>query len=184
MLQELINKKLDELKYDKKIFHHGLQIIIYDGIGLISVLIQSIFFHNFLFGIIYILIFSHLRIHAGGYHASTKSQCFLIYNCLFLFFMLTLKSIIFAYLFNFILTGLSSLFIIRYAPVQHIYSPLSQIEKYKNKDKLRISLFFILLFYIILLVLQINIYKPISISIIYTALLMALHMKTKYYRGY
>lgn len=98
--------------------------------------------------------------------------------------MLTQNSIIFTNFSNCILTGISSLFILRYAPVQHIYSPLSQIEKYKNKDILQISLFFSLLFYIILLVLQINIYKPISISIIYTALFMALHMKTKYYRGY
>ncbi|MEG2993676.1 MAG: accessory gene regulator B family protein [Bacilli bacterium] len=153
MLQKLVNQRLDELNYDKKIFHHGLQIIIHDGIGFICVLTQSILFHNFLFGIIYILVFSHLHIHAGGYHAPTKLQCFFVYNSLFFFFMLTQDSIIFTYFANCILTGISSLFILRYAPVQHIYSPLSQIEKYKNKDILQISLFFSLLFYIILLVL-------------------------------
>lgn len=182
-MKKLIEKRLN---YDEDliaIFLHGINIIFYDGLGFLSVLILAFLFNKLLIGILYIIIFSSLRIHAGGFHASTKLGCFALYNLLFISFILTLNSPLLNPIINIPLTMIATLIIFKYAPVEHIYAPLTIIEKYRNKDKIRFSLLFLLILYIISLGIDLEYYKVISITLIYASMLMILHMNSKYYKG-
>lgn len=165
------------------LFQHGIQIILFDTIGFLGVIVQSSYFQNIIIGFTYIAVFSQLRVHSGGYHSKTKLGCLISYNLLYFLFCLLINSFIFNKYLNILLTILCSYYIIRHAPVEHIFAPLNPINKYRNKDIVLYSLCFFLILYIIFIGFNINLYKPISISIIYTSLLMGLLKKSKYYRG-
>lgn len=68
------------------LFWHGIDIIVSDGIGFISALFLSTLFHNTIPCLLYIASFSMLRVYSGGYHSSTRINCFILYNVLFIFY--------------------------------------------------------------------------------------------------
>lgn len=178
-----VENYLLENRLNVDLFWHGIDIIVSDGIGFISALFLSTLFHNTIPCLLYIASFSMLRVYSGGYHSSTRINCFILYNVLFILYSLIENTFIFTnIIFNGILLFISALIILRYAPVQHIYAPLTPVEKYRNIRVVRFTLSFLLILYIIFLWMKSPYYKPISISIMYTSFLMFLHMNTKFYR--
>ena len=86
-------------------------------------------------GIVWLLTFTGMRKYSGGWHASTRFRCFLSYQAVFVLmlmcsgFITDLRIIVCTFL------GSVS-YTIRNAPVQHIFNPLSEQEKLKNRKRL------------------------------------------------
>lgn len=81
---ELLLKNYNNEKYDKDIYVYGIEINISTFLILISIIIISMFLGKLNCAIIFIIIFSPLRLYAGGYHSETYSKCFVISNLIFL----------------------------------------------------------------------------------------------------
>lgn len=69
---------------DKEIYNYGLYVLVLNIVGNGSVLFFSYVFEELLFGLIFLLFFSSLRIVWGGMHAKTPFGCFLSSNIVFL----------------------------------------------------------------------------------------------------
>lgn len=114
---------------------HGIDIIINDSINMLCLLLISLVTGDLFQGVIYLLTFTSLRRHSGGWHASTRLLCYISYQIVFVIMLIcskyTLDIRIIIFLF-FISIG----YIFINAPVQHIYNPLSDQEVSKNRSKL------------------------------------------------
>lgn len=83
MLKAFSYKLAQQIEYSQgdskeNIYAYGLEILISTTIGFVFILILSALFDGFISGIIFILIFSPLRMFSGGYHARTYRGCFMI----------------------------------------------------------------------------------------------------------
>ena len=128
---------------DKELIRHGLNIILLDGSEIMTVLLVSLVFHVFPESLVYVFLFSYLRICCGGYHCMSSQNCFLLYLVMYLLFLLSLKLELHGYMF--VLSN-SALFLLAKAPVQHVLNPLTKEEYLLNRRKavLRIILSFLL----------------------------------------
>ena len=63
-------------KDDAELYVFGVMQGLRTLLGIVSALLLSILFHNFLYGIIVLATFMPIRIFSGGYHAQTPTQCF------------------------------------------------------------------------------------------------------------
>ncbi len=67
---------------------HGIDILISDGRNLFCVFFLSLFLLNTKETVLYMLVLSTLRVHSGGWHASSELRCFITYQGMFLLFSL------------------------------------------------------------------------------------------------
>ena len=65
---------------------HGLDILISDGRNLLCVFLLSLMLKNTAQTLIYLFVLSTLRVHTGGWHASSEVKCFLSYQGMFILF--------------------------------------------------------------------------------------------------
>lgn len=77
-----ISKILNENKIidskDEEVFKYGLEGFITAVLEILSVLIVSAILGNFINTIIFFIAFLPLRLYAGGYHAETRLNCYLV----------------------------------------------------------------------------------------------------------
>ena len=130
------NKQLSD--YQKKLASHGLDILLNDVRNYIIVIILSLFLDNIINAICFIISFSILRVHCGGYHAPTKARCCLTFVCIYLLFLLFITADI-SKTITFIISMIAMIYIIFNAPVEHIRNKLSEKEIKHNK-RLAISI--------------------------------------------
>lgn len=83
MLKVFSNKLAQQLEKSEKdnkekIYAYGLEIIFSTGIGFACILVSSAFLSALISGVVFILIFSPLRMFVGGYHAQTYRGCFAV----------------------------------------------------------------------------------------------------------
>ena len=86
--KNFINKlcsQFDSKAYDQDILKYGLEVIIYNLFTILILIILSILFKNYKFGLYFIPTFCLLRITLGGFHCKT------IFGCTFL--MITIYSL-------------------------------------------------------------------------------------------
>lgn len=65
-------------KEDAPIYRYGLSILLLKVAYCTSFLIFGLFFNVFVETIIFLLMYSWIRVYAGGYHASSVSKCYVI----------------------------------------------------------------------------------------------------------
>lgn len=114
---------------------HGIDIIINDSINMLCLLFISLAAGDIFQGLIYLLAFTSLRRHSGGWHASTRLLCFISYQFVFAI-MLLCSNIDLNMLIILLLYIISIGYIFVNAPVQHIYNPLTDQEVSENRSKL------------------------------------------------
>ncbi len=69
----------------KEIYKYGMTILITTVLGIASILFVSVaFFNSIAEGLCFLIVFSLLRIHAGGYHCKTYRNCFFVSNLVFI----------------------------------------------------------------------------------------------------
>lgn len=62
-------------EFDKDVLNYGLEVLLYNIFTILILILLTIMFKNYLFGIYFIPIFCILRITLGGYHCKTIYSC-------------------------------------------------------------------------------------------------------------
>lgn len=68
----------------KEVYVYGMTLFLTTLLGIISILLLSVFLFDFSDGVLFLVVFALLRIHAGGYHCNTYAACFFVSNIIFL----------------------------------------------------------------------------------------------------
>ena len=83
---DYLYSQLNNDEFEKDILKYGLEVLIYNVFTLSILILLTILFKNYLFGLIFIPVFCCLRITIGGFHCKTVYACTLL--------MITIYSII------------------------------------------------------------------------------------------
>lgn len=86
----LADEKIIENK-DIAICKYGLEMFVLSVIEIMFILILSILTKNFFNTLLFLTFFISLRIYAGGYHAETKTRCFLVFLATHALFTITIN---------------------------------------------------------------------------------------------
>lgn len=184
MIKDILSHKteIDEKKI--ALAKHGLDILISDGRNLLSVFLLSLVLKNTTQALLYLLVLSTLRVHTGGWHASSEVKCFLTYQGMFILFSF-LNSFMMPDFINTVLMIASILYIVCCAPIEHKYNPLSHDEIIKNRYCCFVYCFLYLVAFILMRSFLSSHYsQAISIAFVYNVILMELLKRSKNYRYY
>ena len=126
----------------KEIYAYGATLIVTTSMGFISILLVSILFFSVFDGILFLTVFSSIRVCAGGYHCKTYFACFLVSNAIFLTVMIIAWALSFLptmviLVLNSLLILFSWLYIVLQAPVLPTNHSLSEKKIQKNRAKAR-----------------------------------------------
>ena len=132
--------KLINTKEQKEVYMYGMTLLITNMLGIMSILLISALFFSISEGIVFLLVFSILRIHSGGYHCKTYLNCFIVSNLIFIIVLLTSRAITMLHIFsiavlNCALLVSSLILVLLYAPVIPDNHRLSNKRLMKNRKK-------------------------------------------------
>lgn len=83
-LKNTIESILDESMYTKEAYVYGLQVILFNCLSVISILlIGQLCFHNVIDAILFLVFFIPLRVFVGGYHCKTPVGCLVTFGCIY-----------------------------------------------------------------------------------------------------
>ena len=173
-----VERRIPLTDYEKRLFLHGMDIILCDGSSFLSCILLSFLFHRVTETAVYLILFSALRINSGGWHAATRCHCFMSFSGLYLLYLVLLNVriplVVSAFIF------LSSRIIILYnCPVEHCLQPLSQ----KEIDQSRMNITLLLLLLLILFIFKADTLAFVIATVCgYDALLMMILKKSKNWR--
>ena len=117
---------------------YGLDIIISSAFEIISILVISVFLHNFLETVVFFGCFIPLRIYAGGYHAKTRLRCLFVSIIVYMIFTtiiyITPAKVYFKLCL--LLSFISLVVVFVLAPIIHSNKNVNKIEKryYRKKS--------------------------------------------------
>lgn len=125
---------------DKENYVFCFEVMFFDLLSLITVLVMAVIFGRFIITVIYLLTFSLLRFNAGGFHAKTHLRCYLTLCLTSLLFILLILVIPEGYYTGICVSStlFSAAIIIKFAPIQHVNRPLSGDEERRSRIKSRI----------------------------------------------
>lgn len=108
-------------KEEVAIYHYGVDALFTSLLELMSILLLASIVGNLVETILFFLAFIPLRIYAGGYHASTRSRCYLLSLAVYGLFSLALTFVPVACYLPLILGAsvLTAVTVLRYAPIVH-----------------------------------------------------------------
>jgi len=186
MKEKIKNMLLEKSHLDDieiQLAEHGIDIIVSDGRNMLCVLVLSLLLNNFKYALLYLLILSSLRIHTGGWHASSEIKCFFTYQTMFLLFSF-INSFNIPRAVCLLIMILSLIYIICLAPVEHKLNPLSSDEIKRNRV---CCLVYCFVFAAVFLLIQGNhssYSQSIALSFLFNVVLMELLRNSKDYRYY
>lgn len=137
---------------DRDIYIYGLEVILLNGLLMISFLIMSIWFDMlFHFGA-FIIFFVPLRVFVGGYHAKHSETCFIMSNVMYLVSLAIVKNSesLHRNTALIILTILALIIMFVWSPVKNKNRPLADYQYKRNK---KITFVMIVIDFALLLVL-------------------------------
>lgn len=80
----MLEKNIRNYGYDYEVVMYGIKIIVFNVITVFICISIALLLNKFLFGLLFITIFSFLRIKYGGYHCKNPITCIL--TMIFVFF--------------------------------------------------------------------------------------------------
>ena len=175
------NRQLSD--YQKKLAAHGLDVIVNDVRNYLIILLLSMFLDSIINAVHFIISFSVLRIHCGGYHAPTKAKCCLTFTCIYLLFLL-FKSADLEKTLLFFISMIAMYYVITNAPVEHIRNKLSEKEIKHNKTAATIISMVLFLAGSIIMMTGSDYYKILYYSLISNSVLMMMLKRSKNWRYY
>lgn len=148
----LINKKSIEEK-ERPIYLYGAMLLLSTLAGLLSIIVISLIFFDFVTVLFFLIFFIPLRVHAGGYHCKKYSSCFIVSNILFIAVVLLAKISYNSYFFSVygavLVSGVTLIMVIWLAPVTNANNRLSLKKKKDNRKK---SIFYATIYFSIILI--------------------------------
>ena len=135
------------IQNDIEIYQFGFVLCISTMMSFGQVILVGIICDILPYTLCYLILFTVLRVHVGGYHCTTYLKCQCTYLMIFLIYML-LRYIDINVWVAFMMYIIASFTIWIYAPVQHPLKPLTRIEKksFSKKSKLLVVVFGIALY--------------------------------------
>lgn len=139
-VENLVNKIIQEMKVndvltcDEEIVRTGLYIMITKLVFTIIMLIIGILTDSFIESIIFMLSFTLIRQYGGGYHAETKSKCFVLSVLSFLVGLVIIKlsaRIPIISMILWVISGISAVYIF-------CKSPVDTKNKRLDEDEIRV----------------------------------------------
>lgn len=115
---------------DREIYRFGIETALLKSLHLFTMLIIGFAFRMPLEAILFVIAYSSIRIYAGGFHAKTKVQCYIL-SCLMITGALLFDSYLpqkFMNQLSWALTIVSICLILWLSPVANINKPLDQAE--------------------------------------------------------
>ena len=182
-IKNLLLKSISHNDKRRMLAEHGIDILISDSRNLLCVLLLSFFIRNTEQAVLYMFILSTLRVHSGGWHATSEIKCFITYQGMFMFFSI-LNTFVIPKHVSIIIMILSVFYIIRFSPVEHMFNPLSAEEIEKNRMycyKYCVAYFAL---FLILIKYSYMHAQTIAITFLFNVMLMELLRKSENYRYY
>lgn len=142
-LSSLLIKRVNHVKFSQDVYTYGIEILISTMSGILAILISAFVFSSLIEGVIFLVLFSSLRIFTGGYHANTYRRCFVV--TVGSFWAVLLATMLFTH------SGLvkclyitlicSAVYIIARSPIVNERQPLSNLKIIRNSKMAAIILF-------------------------------------------
>lgn len=134
-------------KYPIDIYIYGIELVISSVVGTSLIILTGILTHTFIECLIYMVVFSFIRIYTGGYHCMTYLKCNIVTIISYILVFLSLRFFGSIFANPFIMFGgfaLTILLAIFFAPVKHENKELtiSEKKKYKTLSVVMITLFY------------------------------------------
>lgn len=128
-------------KEERDIYLYGSEVLLSELLCTIITLAIGFILGCFLKTVIYLIIYTSIRVYAGGYHAMSHKMCITVFNVLYIFLLFTAE-LLFRFNKSDILclcTIFAILIIFQLSPVQDLRKPLDEyeIERYKRKAQRR-----------------------------------------------
>ena len=131
-------------KEDLEIYIYGSELLISEIVSTMIVIVIGIVAGRMFNTLLYLLVFTVIRVYAGGYHASTHRNCIALFTLLFVGVLLMTEWIFDQNIDMLLVIGtiVSVGVIFLLAPVEDHHKPLERIEvgKYKRKARVRASI--------------------------------------------
>lgn len=126
-------------KEDVDTCRYGVEIFISSALEIVSILIIAIFAKNFFESFLFFLMFTPLRVFAGGYHANTKVRCYFVSLGVYGIFGLIIKMLPqkIYWLINFASAVFSMIIVLIFSPIIHKNKSVCKIER-ENYRKISI----------------------------------------------
>lgn len=128
------------------VYQYGMQVLIGNIAGMLTVLIVGILISRLVESIIFITIYATLRIYTGGYHARTPLVCNIVFFGTYLVTVM-LEALKVNNSVVWIMYLLSCLIILRFSPIENVNKELDDKDKeiYRNKSLIISTLLLMLL---------------------------------------
>ena len=84
-------------KYDWEILKYGFQVLLFNAISILVIVLIAFINNNITYGICFMLSFGTIRIAMGGYHCKTLTRCLSSMSLLFLIIMVLSELSLFVY---------------------------------------------------------------------------------------
>lgn len=130
--QNMITEELRE------ICSYGIYLLLSSFISFICIMVISYGFHHLVYSVIYITLFSLLRIKIGGFHCSNSISCKLCYCCIYILFEIMFSLNLLRYISIF--SMIAYVYIYHTAPSDNKYKKLTLQQYAYLKNQLRILL--------------------------------------------
>lgn len=182
-IKGLLLKSVSHGDKRRALIEHGIDILISDGRNLLCVLFLSFFIHNTKQAVLYMLVLSTLRVHTGGWHATSEFKCFVTYQIMFLIFSL-LNTFTIPKLINIAIMAFSIFYIICFSPIEHKFNPLSIEEIKRNRMYCLIYCIGYLALFLFMIKYSYAFAQTIAITFLFNVMLMELLRKSENYRYY
>ena len=160
-ISQIITRKFVKLgivsEDDYEIYKYGLELLIALLSTTTAIVLISIFINKFVETILYLVGFFSVRVICGGYHAKHHYTCFVATISSYLLFLLLnicFSSTPFLSLVAGVMTIVSSISIIVFAPVEHPDNPMTDFRKSRNRSLSLLLTFVICIIYFMSLFLE------------------------------
>ncbi|MCP1103350.1 accessory gene regulator B [Aequitasia blattaphilus] len=136
------NNVVKEMEYD--IYFYGMKLFLGEMINISLILLIGMLCGRRIETIVFLLAFIPIRVFAGGYHASCRRNCTLVFTgsymclcCVWNYIILS-NSVLESYLY--VLMIIADIVILRLAPVEHKKRPFepNQVPVYRRKIRIRL----------------------------------------------
>lgn len=170
--EKLIKKIFEDREINIEIYTYGLELFISSVFCTLILLITGIITNSFIESILFIILFSALRIFTGGYHSNSYVMCTIITISLYITSVLSYQYLFIIISNKFIVISVftATIFLVGlYAPVVNANKSLDQSKLLNYKIKAIVAYFLEISFYLVLYHLfqikQISIIVPTLFSI-------------------
>lgn len=119
----------------RNVYIYGCELAMSTLLGVISMALLSFLLFRSTDILAFFVFFMLPRLFSGGFHAKTYGRCFILSNILFLCYCLLVSCLTFLNIWwiSYLLAALSSVVILRYAPIRNVKHPFSEVSYQRNK---------------------------------------------------